>query len=90
MASKDDKLSVRRQCPLLTLTNLYYEPKGESAENLRYKAIIHCPTGALLPRGDKPFLTRLGTGHANLSGHFFRKFPAVSEGRDLCSTMHRR
>jgi hypothetical protein len=31
MVSKDHKLSVRRQCALMTLTrsNLYYEPKGE-------------------------------------------------------------
>ena len=42
MVSKDHKLSVRRQCALLTLTrsNLYYQPKGESAENLRFMAII--------------------------------------------------
>ncbi len=42
MVSKDHKLSVRRQCALLTLarSNLYYEPKGESAENLRFMAII--------------------------------------------------
>jgi len=42
MVIKDHKLSVRRQCALLTLarSNLYYEPKGESAENLRYMAII--------------------------------------------------
>jgi len=42
MVSKDHKLSVRRQCSLLTLTrsNLYYEPKGESAENLRFMGII--------------------------------------------------
>tara|TARA_R110002110_G_scaffold401155_1_gene617913 strand:+ start:1570 stop:1923 length:354 start_codon:yes stop_codon:yes gene_type:complete len=33
---------VRRQCKLLTLTrsNLYYEPKGESLENLRIMEII--------------------------------------------------
>ena len=38
MVSKERKLSVRRQCKLLTLTrsHLYYEPKGESAENLRF------------------------------------------------------
>jgi hypothetical protein len=48
MVSKDNKLSVRRQCALLTLarSNLYYEPKGESAENLRFMALIHCPAGA--------------------------------------------
>ena len=34
IVSRDHKLSVRRQCSSLTLTrsNLYYEPKGESAE----------------------------------------------------------
>jgi putative transposase len=38
MVSKDHKLSVRRQCTLLTLarSTLYYQPKGESAENLRF------------------------------------------------------
>jgi len=42
MVSKDHKLSVRRQCALLTLTrsSLYYEPKGESTENLRFMGII--------------------------------------------------
>jgi len=42
MVSKEHKLSVRRQCRLLTLTqsNLYYHPKSESAENLRFMAII--------------------------------------------------
>jgi putative transposase len=42
MVNKDHQLSVRRQCKLLTLTrsNLYYEPKGESVENLRFMAII--------------------------------------------------
>jgi putative transposase len=42
MVSKDHKLSVRRQCKLLTLprSHLYYEPKGESAENLRFIEII--------------------------------------------------
>ncbi len=34
MVSKDHKLSVRRQCALLTFVrpNLYYEAKGENAE----------------------------------------------------------
>ena len=42
MVSKDHKLSVRRQCALLTLmrSNLYYKPKGESTWNLRFMAII--------------------------------------------------
>jgi putative transposase len=42
MVSKGHKLSVRRQCALLTLTRstLYYQPRGESAENLRFMEII--------------------------------------------------
>ncbi len=42
MVSKDHNLSVRRQCGLLLLarSNLYYQPKGESAENLRFMEII--------------------------------------------------
>ena len=42
MVSNDHKLSMRRQCALRTLSrsNLYYEPKGESAENLSFIAII--------------------------------------------------
>ncbi len=45
MVSKDHKLSVRRQCALLTLSrsNLYYEPKGESAESLRFMEIVDKP-----------------------------------------------
>ncbi len=42
MVRKDLDLSVRRQCKLLMLTrsNWSSEPKGESAENLRFMAII--------------------------------------------------
>ena len=42
MVSKDHDLSVRRQCGLLSLVrlNLYYQPKGESVENLRFMGII--------------------------------------------------
>lgn len=42
MVSKDHKISVRRQCKLLTLvrSSLYYELKGESTENLRFMEII--------------------------------------------------
>ena len=42
MVSRDHNLSVRRQCGLLSLarSNLYYQPKGESSENLRFMAII--------------------------------------------------
>ncbi|MBR9852410.1 MAG: IS3 family transposase [Rhodobacteraceae bacterium] len=36
------RISVRRQCQMLSLarSNLYYTPKGESAENLRFMSII--------------------------------------------------
>ena len=42
MVSKDYDLSFRRQCKLLSLvrSNLYYQPKGESAENLRFMTLI--------------------------------------------------
>ena len=42
MIDKGHRLSVRRQCSLLTVTrsSLYYQPRGESAENLRYMKII--------------------------------------------------
>lgn len=42
------RISVRKQCRMLSLarSNLYYTPKGESAENLRFMQIIHCPAGA--------------------------------------------
>ena len=45
MVSKaHDRLSVRRQCNLLTLTrsNLYYTPKGESAENRKHQGNPLC------------------------------------------------
>ena len=36
------RVSVRRQCQMLSLarSNLYYAPKGESAENLRFMELI--------------------------------------------------
>jgi len=42
MVSKDHDLSMRRQCGLLFLSrsNLYYQPKGESAENLLFMGVI--------------------------------------------------
>lgn len=42
MIDKGHRLSVRRQCKLLTVarSSLYYQPRGESAENLRYMQII--------------------------------------------------
>tara|TARA_B110000008_G_C16876573_1_gene527046 strand:- start:55 stop:885 length:831 start_codon:yes stop_codon:yes gene_type:complete len=63
MVSRDHKLSVRRQCSLLTLTrsNLYYEPKGESAENLRFMEII-----------DKQFLETPWYGSRQMARHMKR------------------
>lgn len=42
MVSADHTLSQRRQCALLRLSrsNLYYQPVGESAENLKFMEII--------------------------------------------------
>ena len=42
MINKEHELSLRKQCKLLTLarSNLYYKPKGESAENLKFMEII--------------------------------------------------
>jgi putative transposase len=42
MVSKDHNLSIRRRCGLLFLarSNLYYQPQGESTENLRFMEII--------------------------------------------------
>jgi len=42
MVSRDHKLSLRKQCELLQLSRsrLYYQPVGESAENLRFMEII--------------------------------------------------
>ncbi len=59
MVSKDHDLSVRRQCGLLSLvrSNLYYQPKGESSENLRFMAII-----------DKQFLETPWYGSRHLLG----------------------
>lgn len=57
MVSTDHKLSIRRPCARLMLarSNLYYEPKGESAETLRFMNIIdkqfltHGPAMRLMP-----------------------------------------
>lgn len=63
MVSRYHKLSVRRQCALLTLSrsNLYYEPKGESAENLRFMEII-----------DKQFLETPWYGSRQMARHMQR------------------
>jgi len=64
MVSKDHKLSVRRQCALLTLTrsNLYYQPMGESAENLRFMEFI-----------DKQFLETPWYGSRQMARHMKRQ-----------------
>ena len=63
MVSKGHKLSVRRQCALLTLarSNLYYQPKGESAENLQFMGII-----------DKQFLETPWYGSRQMARHMKR------------------
>ena len=64
MVSKEHKLSVRRQCTLLTLTrsSLHYQPKGESAENLRFMEII-----------DKQFLETPWYGSRQMARHMKRQ-----------------
>lgn len=64
MVSKDHDLSVRRQCGLLSLarSNLYYQPKGDSAENLRFMAII-----------DKQFLETPWYGSRQMARHMQRQ-----------------
>ena len=69
MVSKDHKLSVRRQCALLTLarSNLYYQPKGESAQNLRFMGII-----------DKQFLETPWYGSRQMARYMKRKATNVA------------
>jgi putative transposase len=64
MVSKDHELSQRRQCTLLQLSRstLYYQPKGESAENLRFMEII-----------DKQFLETPWYGSRQMARHMQRK-----------------
>ena len=64
MVSKDHDLSMRRQYGLLSLarSNLYYQPKGESAENLRFMVII-----------DKQFLETPWYGSRQMARYMQRK-----------------
>ena len=64
MVNKDHQPSVRRQCVLLTLvrSNLYYDPKGESAENLWFMDII-----------DKQFLETPWYGSRQMARHMERQ-----------------
>jgi putative transposase len=64
VVSKDHKLSLRGQCALLTLSrsNLCYEPKGESDENLRFMKTL-----------DKQFLETPWYGARQMARHIIRK-----------------
>jgi len=64
MVSRDQNLSVRRQCKLLSLvrSGFYYSPKGESAENLRFMKII-----------DKQFLDTPWYGSRQMARHMQRQ-----------------
>jgi len=64
MVSRDQDLSVRRQCKLLSLvrSGLYYSPKGESAENLKFMVII-----------DKQFLETPWYGARQMARHMQRQ-----------------
>jgi len=64
MVSRDQDLSVRRQCKLLLLarSGLYYSPKGESSENLKFMAII-----------DRQFLDTPWYGSRQMARHMQRQ-----------------
>lgn len=63
MKQDHPRLSVRRQCSLLSLTRstLYYQPRGESAENLAFMAII-----------DRQFLDTPWYGSRQMARHMQR------------------
>lgn len=63
-------LSVRRQCSLLSLarSTLYYQPRGESAENLAFMEII-----------DKQFLETPWYGSRQMARHMQREGHKCSE-----------
>jgi len=77
MVSKDYNLSVRRQCGLLSLvrSSLYYQPKGESAENLRFMEII-----------DKQFLETPWYGSRQMARHMQRQGHKC--GRPPCAPLN--
>ena len=64
MVSRDHKLSLRKQCELLQLSRsrLYYQPVGESAENLRFMEII-----------DKQFLEMPWNGSRQMARYMKRQ-----------------
>jgi hypothetical protein len=75
MVSRDHKLSMRKQCELLQLSRsrLYYQPVGESAENLRFMEII-----------DKQFLETPWCGSRQPLG----TFPAETPCRSMNGPIH--
>ena len=76
MVSKDHDLSVRRQRRLLSLvrSSLYYHLKCESAENLRFMAVI-----------DKRFLDTPWYGSRQPLGTLLRNTLSVSEWGGICN-----
>lgn len=64
MVSRDHELSMRKQCELLQLSRsrLYYQPVGESSENLRFMKII-----------DKQFLETPWYGSRQMARYMKRK-----------------
>jgi putative transposase len=58
------RISLRRQCQMLSLSrsNLYYQPKGESAKNLRFMELI-----------DKQFLETPWYGSRQMARHMQRQ-----------------
>jgi len=69
------KVSVRRQCQMLSLarSNLYYAPKGESAENLRFMELI-----------DKQFLETPWYGSRQMARHMQRQGHKCGRHRVRC------
>ena len=69
------KVSVRRQCQMLSLarSNLYYAPKGESAENLRFMELI-----------DKQFLETPWYGSRQMARHMQRHGHKCGRHRVRC------
>ncbi len=70
------KVRVRRQCPMLSLarSNMYYAPKGESAETLRFMKLI-----------DKQFLETPWYGSRQPLGTLLRNTLPVYVWHDTCS-----
>ncbi len=64
MTPDHPRLSVRRQCTLLSLTRstLYYHPRGESAENLKLMELI-----------DRQFLETPWYGSRQMARHMQRE-----------------